>query len=71
MSEPGGAPSAPTGGPSLLHLGLDLAVAELVFLLLGWKLDSWLGTAPWLLLVGALVGMTVGFYSMWRRVRAR
>jgi len=35
----------------------------------GHRLDLWLGSQPWLLLVGGLVGMAVGFYSLFRRVR--
>ena len=28
----------------------------------GWWLDGWLGTAPWLTVVGALTGVASGFY---------
>jgi len=54
----------------MLGFGLDLAVAVALFLFVGYKLDGWLGTAPWLMLAGALCGMTVGFYSMYRRLAA-
>jgi len=52
----------------MLGAGLDLAVALLVFLAVGWQLDRWLGTRPWLFLAGALCGMAVGFYMLYRRV---
>lgn len=38
---------------------------------LGYFADGWLGTEPWLLLVGLLLGIVVGFYELarvvWRR----
>lgn len=43
-------------------LGLTLALSTLFFLAIGWWLDSRLGTTPWLLLVGALIGAAAGFY---------
>jgi F0F1-type ATP synthase assembly protein I len=37
---------------------------------LGYALDAWWGTSPWLLLSGLLMGIIVGFYelakTMWR-----
>jgi F0F1-type ATP synthase assembly protein I len=35
---------------------------------LGYLADSWLGTDPWLLLVGLLLGLVVGFYELARIV---
>ena len=29
----------------------------------GWLLDRWLGTKPWLMVVGRVLGATVGFYQ--------
>ena len=34
----------------------------------GFVLDRWLGTAPWLLIGGLLVGVSVGFYLLGRLV---
>jgi ATP synthase protein I len=34
--------------------------------LLGYGLDRWLGTSPWLLLSGLLIGMVVGFYELYK-----
>jgi F0F1-type ATP synthase assembly protein I len=46
-----------------------LVGAVAVFSLIGWKLDQWLEhRTPWLLLVGALVGMIGGFVSFFRTV---
>jgi ATP synthase protein I len=32
----------------------------------GWALDRWLGTKPWLLLAGIVVGAVAGFYQFVR-----
>ena len=55
--------SSPVRGP-----GNTLPVALLAFT--GHWLDRWLGTSPWLMLAGLLLGMGVGFYNLWRRVAA-
>jgi len=38
---------------------------------LGYALDAWLGTTPWFLVGGLLLGLVVGFYELaktvWRR----
>lgn len=34
--------------------------------LIGWLLDRWLGTAPWLLVVGLVLGAAAGFYEFVR-----
>ena len=40
---------------------------------LGYFADRWLGTDPWLLVVGLIFGIIVGFYELarvvWRRTR--
>lgn len=33
---------------------------------LGWALDRWLGTSPWLLVIGVVLGAAVGFYQFVR-----
>jgi len=35
-------------------------------LLIGWLLDRWLGTKPWLLVVGVVLGAAAGFYEFVR-----
>ena len=32
----------------------------------GWLLDRWLGTAPWLLALGIVLGAVAGFYQFFR-----
>lgn len=34
--------------------------------LIGWLLDRWLGTSPWLLVVGLVLGAAAGFYEFVR-----
>ncbi len=43
--------------------GLAVFFSVLAFLGLGYVLDKWLGTAPWLLVGGILLGSAVGFYE--------
>jgi ATP synthase protein I len=35
-------------------------------LIIGWLLDRWLGTKPWLLVVGIVLGAAAGFYEFVR-----
>jgi ATP synthase protein I len=36
------------------------------FCALGWLLDRWLGTKPWLLVMGIVLGAAAGFYQFIR-----
>lgn len=45
--------------------GLTWALSTLLFLWLGTVADRWLGTEPWLTLVGAFVGAAAGFWYMY------
>lgn len=49
-------------------LGLTWALAVLLFLGAGAWLDSKLGTAPVLMIVGAFVGAGAGFYSLYYHI---
>ena len=42
-------------GPHL-GFGLQIGVSMVAFTAAGWALDNWLGTTPWLMLVGAALG---------------
>jgi len=35
---------------------------------IGYVMDRWLGTSPWFLLGGLLVGLVVGFYELAKAV---
>ena len=45
-------------------VGITFAVAIVLGLALGWWLDQKLGTAPWLLLAGLLLGIVAGFKNL-------
>ena len=44
----------------------SLFVAVASFLVIGWILDRWLGTKPWLLVGGIVLGSAAGFYQFLR-----
>jgi ATP synthase protein I len=52
--------------------GLAYAAAFSLFsavvagLIAGWLLDRWLGTQPWLLIAGIVLGAVAGFYEFIR-----
>jgi len=52
-------------------MGLEIALPIVLFMFLGYRLDAWLGTQPWFLAGGALLGVAVGFYGFFRRVLPR
>ena len=45
-------------------LSLFFSVAALCGV--GWALDRWLGTKPWLLVTGIVLGAIVGFYQFFK-----
>ena len=45
---------------------LSLFGAVVAGLLLGWLLDRWLDTKPWLLVAGVTLGSIAGFYEFIR-----
>jgi F0F1-type ATP synthase assembly protein I len=51
---------------NLMGLGWQIASTLVVFTLGGYALDVWLDTKPWLLLVGALLGMVSIFVQIFR-----
>ena len=51
-----------------LNLGWTFAVTLALGVLGGWWLDGKLGTRPWLLLAGALLGIAAAFVSFFRVV---
>lgn len=51
-----------------LRLGSEFAAAILVGAGIGYLLDRWLGTAPWIMLVMVLVGFAAGILNVTRAV---
>ena len=47
---------------------LALFFSVLTFFGLGWFLDRWLGTSPWLVVVGIILGACLGFYEFYRLI---
>ena len=71
------APPAVTGaGPSGamgigVRVGVELVSALAVAVLIGWGLDRWLGTKPWLLGLFVLLGGAAGVANVWRLMMPR
>jgi F0F1-type ATP synthase assembly protein I len=60
-------PSSSKGWTRLAGVGFELAAAVGGFTLVGYWWDRHFGTAPWGLLVGALLGLIGGMYNMIRQ----
>jgi F0F1-type ATP synthase assembly protein I len=67
---------APSGEPStwkalgeLSSIGLTLVVATVIGLAAGYWADRWLGTSPWLMLIGLGLGIAAGFVNLFRSVK--
>lgn len=60
-----GAGSAGTYGIGL-RVGIELVSALAVSVLIGWGLDAWLGTRPWMLGLFVLLGGAAGVANVWR-----
>lgn len=52
----------------LSGVGLTLVISTVLGLWGGYVLDRWLGSAPWLMLVGLLLGIASGFVNLFRVV---
>jgi ATP synthase protein I len=53
----------------LSSIGMTLVVATVLGLVAGYYADRWLGTTPWLLLLGLGLGIAAGFVNLFRSVR--
>lgn len=49
-----------------LRLATEMAAALAVGAVIGWFLDKWLGTRPWLLLLFLVLGMAAGTMNAYR-----
>jgi len=55
----------------ITSMGVTVVICIGLSLLLGWLLDGWLGTTPWLILVFTLLGISAAIkamYTMAKRV---
>ncbi|MDP8977453.1 MAG: AtpZ/AtpI family protein [Actinomycetota bacterium] len=48
-------------------MSVEFLTATLVWGGIGWLVDLWLGTGPWLMSVGFVLGNALGFYLVWLR----
>jgi len=52
-----------------MGLGVQLAGSVLLYVVAGYLADRWLGTEPWLLVAGSMLGMATFFVLLARTVR--
>ena len=81
LSAPAGCASvlfhmAPSGEESswkalaeLSSIGMTLVLATVIGLAGGYYLDRWLGTSPWLIMIGLGLGIGAGFVNFFRSVK--
>jgi ATP synthase protein I len=64
--------SGPDNGETTRKSGIAYAAGLALFFSVaslsgvGWLLDRWLGTAPWMLVAGVVLGAVAGFYQFIR-----
>ena len=51
-----------------MRVGVEMMVATLIGAAMGYALDKYLGTRPWLLMVGVLLGGAAGCLTVYRTV---
>ncbi|OIO00995.1 MAG: hypothetical protein AUJ49_08740 [Desulfovibrionaceae bacterium CG1_02_65_16] len=63
----------PSGAMEMLStagtIGLQLVCSTFIGLAMGYFLDKWLGTSPWLLVIFLLLGITAGFRDVFLEAR--
>ena len=64
------APEGGASGAEFAGIGLQFAVSILGGVYAGQWLDTRLGSAPWLLIVGVFLGAGLSFYSMYSKLMA-
>ena len=50
------------------RIGIELVTAVIVSVGLGWAIDRWLGTRPWVMLVMFFLGIAAGMLNVYRAV---
>ncbi len=70
-AQPAAGPDTPRPSPvgAALRLAVEMVSALFVGAGMGWLLDEWLGTKPWLLLVFLLLGAAGGMLNVYRTGR--
>lgn len=63
----GGGPNSTSAGLGLgLRIGVEMVAALAVSLAIGWGLDRWLGTKPWLMVLFFFLGAAAGILNAYR-----
>lgn len=62
-------PNRPSGAGLAFRIGVELVTTTLVGTAIGYGLDVWLGTAPWLMIVFLLLGGAAGVSNVYRVVK--
>ena len=57
------------GFGSGMRIGMEMVVATMVGIGLGWWGDRFFGTKPWLMLVGVLLGVAAGLLNVYRFIQ--
>ena len=60
-----------TKNESIVFASYGLIGAILLFGTAGYLLDHWMNSSPWLLLLGLVTGVTIGFFGLFRVSRQR
>jgi len=50
-------------------IGIQLVVSTFIGLAMGYYLDKWLGTKPWMLLLFLLLGIAAGFKNVYHETK--
>jgi ATP synthase protein I len=64
----GGGPGLQQGLALGFRIGIELVTAVIVSVGLGWAIDRWLGTRPWVMLVMFFLGIAAGMLNVYRAV---
>lgn len=62
---PGQPPISPR---KLTGIGLEMIIPIVLFIYVGHRVDLWLEAEPWFMVGGALIGIVIGFYNLYRAV---
>ena len=54
-----------------VRVGVELVAAMAVAVAIGWALDRWLGTTPWMVGLFVLLGGAAGVANVWRLMMPR
>lgn len=68
VRQPNANPGLQQGLALGFRIGIELVTAVVVCVGLGWAIDRWLGTRPWVMLVMFFLGIAAGMLNVYRAV---